>query len=36
METRRHAWRPTKPDRALLKHLEDRNTYQAETMTVRS
>ena len=36
METRRHARRPTKPDRALLKRLEDRKTYQAEAMTVCS
>jgi len=36
METRRHAWRPMKPDRAVLKRLEDRKTYQAEATTVRS
>ena len=36
METRRHARRPTKSDRALLKRLEDRKTHQAEAVTVRS
>ena len=36
METRRYARRPTKPDRALLKRLEDRQTYQLEATTVRS
>jgi len=36
METRRHARRPMKSDRALLKRLEDRKTYQVEATTVRS
>ena len=35
VETRRHARRPAKLDRALLKRLEDRKTYQAETTAVR-
>jgi hypothetical protein len=36
METYRHTRRPMKPDRALLKRLEDRKTYQIEATTVRS
>jgi hypothetical protein len=36
METCGHAWRPMKPDRALLKRLEDRKTYHAEATSVRS
>ena len=36
VETRGHARHPTKPDRALLKRLKDRKTYQAEATTVRS
>ena len=36
METYGHARRPTNPDRALLKRLEDRKTNEAEATTVRS
>jgi len=36
METCGHARCPTKPDRALLKHLEYRKTYQAKAMMARS
>jgi len=36
METRRYARSPLPPDRALLEHLKDRKTHQAETMIIRS